>query len=420
MKTLFKIAVILLSASAAGRAQVVPTATGPGGPPLHGNLQVTLRYAESAETGGVLGNWQTISPSGDLSYTNGKERLPFTVQYTGGYTFTLTGPNFSTGEFQRLLLSQGFTGRKWNAVISDNVSYLPQAPTLGFSGIPGTGEPIGGSGTAPSTTQSVLTLNTHVVDNNAAFQFGETYSHAIAFQFGGTSNILRYPNNDGINTNGAAANASVTWHLNGRNALSANYVFSDFSYPDFGDNFSTETATAGFQHQFTRHFSVQAAGGPEWISSVSAPVQTPTGPSTTNATAPASVTAAASASALYTLRDSSMSVFYSRSTNGGGGYLFGGEVDSVSGNYSKEYHKKLGVGMNVGYMRTSELVSSATINATFGGAEVTWSLGRFVDVFATYSALSQSSGQVLPSNLINGILQEVTFGIGYCPTRLHR
>jgi hypothetical protein len=76
--------------------------------------------------------------------------------------------------------------------------------------------------------------------------------------------------------------------------------------------------------------------------------------------------------------------------------------------------------MNVGYMRTSELVSSATINATFGGAEVTWSLGRFVDVFATYSALSQSSGQVLPSNLINGILQEVTFGIGYCPTRLHR
>src|ERR1700691_577070 len=67
---------------------------------------------------------------------------------------------------------------------------IPQAPTLGFSGIPGTGEPIGGSGTAPSTTQSVLTLNTHVVDNNAAFQFGETYSHAIAFQFGGTSNIL--------------------------------------------------------------------------------------------------------------------------------------------------------------------------------------------------------------------------------------
>jgi hypothetical protein len=420
MKTLLKITLVLLSASAVGRTQVVPTATGPSGPPLGGHLQVALRYSESVETSSELGNWQTISPSGELSYTNGKERFPFSVTYTGGYTFTLTGPGYSTGEFQRMLISQGFVNRKWNVNVSDNVSYLPQAPTLGFSGIPGTGEPIGGSGSAPSTTQSVLTLNTHVVNNNAAIQVVDNESHALSFQFGGTSNILRYPNNDGIDTDAAAANAGATWHLNGRNSITAIYAFSEFGYPDYGDNFSTETGTIGFQHQWTRHVSTQIAAGPEWISSINAPVQSGTGPSATNVTAPSSLTAAASASASYQLRDSSMSVFYTRTTNGGGGYLFGGEVDSVSGNLSKEFHKTLDIGLSAGYMRTSELVTSAIINATFGGAEATWRVGRYVDVFATYSALSQSSDAALPSNTVNGILQEVTFGVGYTPTRLHR
>lgn len=420
MKKLLKIAVILLSASTLGRTQVVPTATGPSGPPLGGHLQVTLRYAESVDTGTELGNWQTISPSGELSYTNGKERLPFLLTYTGGYTFTLTGPNYSTGQFQRMLISQGFTGRKWNVLASDNVSYLPQAPTLGFSGVPGTGESIGGSGSAPSTTQSVLTLNTHVVDNNAVVQVGYNESHALTFQFGGISNILRYPNNDGINTDSAAGNAGATWHLNGRNSVSGIYTYTEFGYPDYGDNFSTDTGTIGFQHQWTRHFSTQIAAGPEWISSISAPVQSSTGPTTTNVTTPSSLTVAASASASYQLRDSSMSVFYTRTTNGGGGYLFGGEVDSVTGFLSKNFHKTLDIGLNVGYMRTSEFVSSAVIDATYGGAEGTWRLGRHVDLFATYSALSQASGAALPTNTISGILQVVTFGVGYSPTRLHR
>ncbi len=420
MKTLLKIAVILLFASAVGQTQVVPTATGPSGPPLGGHLQVTLRYAESVETGSELGDWQTGSPSGTLNYTNGKVRLPFSVDYTGGYTFTVAGPGYSTGNFQRMLISQGYVGRKWHALASDDVSYLPQAPTLGFSGIPGTGEPIGGSGSAPSTTQSVLTLNTHVVDNNAVFQLQNVQSRALSFQFMGTSTIVRYPNNDGINTDGETGTAGATWHFNSRNALSANYIYSAFGYPDYGDNFSTDTGTIEFQHQWTRHFSTRVAGGPEWISSINAPVQTGTGPSTSNVIVPSELTAAASASASYQLRDSSMGVFYSRSTNGGGGYLFGGEVNSVTGSLSKTFHKTLDIGLSVGYMRTSELVSSAIIDATYGGAEATWRLGRFVDLFATYSALSQSSDTALPSNTINGVLQQVTFGVGYSPTRLHR
>jgi len=107
MKTTFKLLAFLFTVSAAVAAQVVPEATSGRGLPIRGTLHYDLRYSQSADFGSALGTSQTASVSGDVDYSNGKARLPFSLNYGGGYGWTLTGPSYATGFFQHVALSQG-------------------------------------------------------------------------------------------------------------------------------------------------------------------------------------------------------------------------------------------------------------------------------------------------------------------------
>src|ERR1700760_2056354 len=128
-----------------GHGQSAPSATAGAA-----EMAYAIRLSETANFGGTLDNWNTMNPSGSLSYANGHKTHPFVLDYSGGYTAALSGTSNSTGFFQRLLVSQAFDWLKWSANFSDAISYRPQAPTTGFSGIPGTGERIGQNPTPPS------------------------------------------------------------------------------------------------------------------------------------------------------------------------------------------------------------------------------------------------------------------------------
>ena len=177
MKKTLTFLALLWSVGAAAGAQVVPEATGPG-LPIAGKLQFDLRYSESAGIGGYEDGQQRSFASGDASYANTSERLPFTMQYGGGYGWTLAGPSEAGGVFQHLSLSQGFVGRKWNLTASDNVSYSFETPTTGFSGVPGSGEPIGVAGSTTPTDQTILALNTRTLDNFTTVGAGHRLDYA--------------------------------------------------------------------------------------------------------------------------------------------------------------------------------------------------------------------------------------------------
>ena len=260
MKTTLKILAFLFAVCAASHAQVAPAATGPrGGLPVGPNLHFAFRYAQTAQFGGNTGNWQTSSPSASVEYTNGNERLPFTLNYAGGYIWTLTGPTYETGLFQHLYLSQDFVWRRWKVLASDDVSYLPQAPATGFSGIPGIGEPIGVTNPAPSSSQSILTLNTHVVDNVVLGEVEHNLNFATTLSVGGNSELLRYPDGNGLNTNTQTGTAKLKWRLDGRDSILVNNVFSEYGYPDFYNiNFLTNTTLVGLEHAWRKTFPDQA------------------------------------------------------------------------------------------------------------------------------------------------------------------
>lgn len=419
MKTNCKLVVVLfatciaVSTGSGADAQAVPAAT-VHGLPVGASLNYELRYSQTAEFAANLGNWQMSTASGSAAYTNGGDRYPFSMEYGGGYTWTISGPSYGTGMFQHLLISQGIVGRKWNATASDDVSYTPEAPTTGFSGIPGIGEPIGTPIPTPLPSQSILTLNTHVIYNNAQAQLGHSLNYATKLSVGGTYDLLRYPDNNGIDIDTASGNATLTRRLNARNSLLGTYQFSQFTYPDYNFSLTTNSGTLGFEREWTRKVTTNVSAGPQWI-----------GSSKSNAV-PSSMGIMANAAVNYHYRLDSAALIYSRGINGGSGYLLGAEVDAATVTFTHDFSNTLTVGLDAAYMRTSGLGNRGTVDATgttdakYGGVQATKRLGRYFNAFANYTATVQSSSSALPANTLSQLMQVVGFGIGYSPrgTRL--
>ena len=406
-----KMALILLAfvvtVTNATHAQVVPEATGPG-MPVSGNVHYDLHYSEIAYLGGSLNDSQSAVLSGNVEYANFSERLPFSLHDAGGYSWAVTGTPYGVGLFDNILLSQGFVRRKWNLEISDNASYRQEAPTTGFSGVAGTGEPIGGPTPPPSSSQTVLTVNTTTVDNSANGEFEHSLNYATTLNLGGNSELLRYPDGNGIDTDSQTANAGLTQRLNARNSLSYRYLFSQYSYP--GESLGlvtttlmTNSALFGYQRHWTRQITTNAAIGPEWVDGAN------------SAVVPFSTRVSGNASFQDQFRFGSASLTYSHTTSGGGGFQAGGEIDSASGGFSREFEKKLTTELTGGYMRTSGLTTQERIEGKYGAAMVTWRLSRYFTAFASYTANDQSSSSSLPSNALNQTLQVISFGIAYSP-----
>jgi hypothetical protein len=412
MKKTLTLLAFLFTVATAAHAQILPQATA-GTAELHYSAQ----YAQSAEFyGGSLGDSENAILSGNVEYANGFKRRPFTLTFSGGYSWNIAGTSYGDGLFENLLLSQGIVGRKWNIQVSDNISYLNEAPITGFSGVPGTGEPISGPNPSPPSSQTILTLNTRTVSNMVSGEFEHSLNFATALSVGGGSELLRYPDGNGLDTNAQMANAGLTRRLNARNSLSGQYSFTYFSYP--GNNLAlpisclvTSTALFGYQRVWNRQITTNVSVGPEWISS------------SNSAGVPSSTTVAGSASAIDQFRFGSASLNYSRATSGGGGYLVGAEVDNISAGFAREFERKLTVNLTGGYMRTSGLANQGEsglanqgeYDGKFGAAMATLRLSRYFTAFASYTATDQSSGYSLPSNALSGLWQVVSFGIGYSP-----
>jgi hypothetical protein len=376
-------------------SQVVPAANGPAT-----NFSYILRYSQSAQFGGGSGDRQTSTPSGEVDFAGGNSQAPFNLNYIGGYSSTLTGPSYSQGFFQRLSLKQEISGRKWNALVGDDVNYRPQAPITGFSGIPGTGEPIGHLN--PSS-QSILNLRTHTVNNNATGQLSRILNPAFSISFGGSHDLLRYPDGDGLDTNALSAHGQLTRRVTPRQSISGEYVFSRFSYPVSHLNINTHSGMVIYERSWSRPLRTSIAIGPECISSSISQV------------VPPSTMVAVTSSLSYRLRNGSMGLSYDRSTAGGSGYLLGQRADSVAGTYSRDFRRHTTIELTGQYRRISALNMNRVIESEFGGIQTSHRLGRFISVFANYTVITQSADLALPKNIVRDPLQILTLGTIFAP-----
>jgi len=413
-------AILLLTVSAASRAQLAPATPGPAsidesfGLPVSGTLHYDLRSAQTAQFGGYQGGQRLIYTTGDASYANTGKRLPFSMQYGGGYGWAWAGPPLVGNVFQRLSLSQGMVGRMWNLMASDNVSYTFETPTTGFSGVPGTGEPIGGPGTTTPPDQTILTFNTRLFDNFTKIGFGHSLDSATTLNLGGSSGQMRYIDQNGQNIDTWMVDAGVARRLNARNSFSGQYSFSRFNYvgsileanPEQISFSQANTVQCSLSRQWNPHLVTNASVGPQWISS------------SNSAIVPSSTGVSANASASDTFRFGSASLTYSHGTTGGSGYMLGAESDIAMANFGWSFDKNLTIGVTGSYMRTAGLSNSGVISGEYGGVQATRKLGRYCNVFASYTAVDQSSSLLNSPNVLNGLWQTIGFGIGYSPREI--
>ena len=396
MRFCLKLAMIGIAACPAVVAQVAPSAT-----TGIAELRYTLRYAQLAQFGGNLGDWQTFSPSGELAYSNGAHGHPLVLDYGGGYVGTEGGIGYSTGAFHHLEISQNFVLPKWNFLVSDDTSYHPQAPTMGFSGIAGIGDTTGTSGTTTSPGQSILTLSTHVLESTAIGNLHHVLNPLITLNLQASDDLLRYPGGNGLDTNAQTAGGGGSLRIDARESITANYLFYRFSYPDSGISFKANSVLLGIQRSWNRRLNTSASGGPVWIGS------------SVNNAVPTSVQFSAQAAVNYHSRSASMGLAYNRGASEGSGYLVGAETDTVSGNYSRQIGRKLTAGITGGYNHTSGLETQSVIESTFASAQVSRPIGRYLSTFASYSTLDQWSTSSLPTNLLAQVVQIASFGITY-------
>jgi hypothetical protein len=411
MKLSYTLLAMLFAVSAAANAQVEPAATDAATLLAGGTFHYDLRYSQTAQFyGGPEGDSQRSVVSGEVAYSGSKEALPFNLTYSGGDMWTIAGASEGSGVYQHLLASQGFLGRKWAFTVSDNVSYLPQAATTGFSGIPGVGSLPASPG---EPVQPILTLNTRSINNSVNPSYSYHLDHATTVSVGGGYDILRFPDGNGLEVNSLQVSPQVERRLDARNSLTGQYAFSRFTYTQYAFAMGTQSALFGYQRTWNRRLKTTFALGPEWAhSSNSAAI-----PSSTNLTA--------NANASYAARSMTVTVSYSKASTGGAGVTTepGTHVQDVNGALSRQFGRNLSLTGTGSYMRTVGLknlgAANGAINGVFGGVAATRQLGRYISVFANYTVIKQSSGAALPANAISGLSQVVAFGIGYAPREIH-
>ena len=69
-------------------------------------------------------------------------------------------------------------------------------------------------------------------------------------------------------------------------------------------------------------------------------------------------------------------------------------------------------------MRTAGLSNNGVTSGEYGGAQATRKLGRYFNVFASYTAIDQSSSLLNVPNVLNTLWQTIGFGIGYSPREI--
>jgi hypothetical protein len=421
MKTYLMGPVLLLALGVRAKAQAPPLSTPPSFgfslPSVEGTMTYSLSASEAFLTGYNSGLNYSTALSGSLGYLSSSPSKPFSLIYSGGYLYSSVPGYPSSSTFQNLAASQVITTKHWNFVIDDAVSYLPESPTTGLSGIPGVGD-IGVDpvqiGDQPS--QSILTNYATRIGNGLNGGFTRTLNKSWAINGSASWQILHFLNNEGINSSMVTGSAGPSYRINARSSVSANviYTYTNNTYAGHSYPFESEGITLQYQRQLTRFFTMNVSAGP----------QRTFGSGSSAALIPSQITPIANATLTYSRRTTTASISYSRATNAGSGVVYGALTNSIGGTVRQQFSRNWQGALTASYSQNRSLETidglSEDYRATYGGGQVSRRLGRSFSGYFSYTAVTQSqSNVVVVQPAFTGLSQTFSVGITYSPGAQH-
>jgi hypothetical protein len=419
-------------AQALPTAQASPVSTGFSLPVTSGSLSYALSTSETLNWGFFSNHAETESANvnGDLGYISNSKRDPFSALISGGHSFGTGGqPSYN---FVSAGLSQVIAVKRWTYVLSDSVSYLPETPAVGFAGLPGLGD-IGISpvllGVIPTSviappTQGVLTNYATRIDNSTSGGFSRDLTGKTSLRGSAAYTISRFtensasPQNSGLDSNGISGGGGLYHAYSRRTTVGGNFEYSDYSFVGHtqgiaAPDFKSQTASIIYQHQYTRKFSLNAAGGPQWTTIELGTYSTSLG-------------VFVNVGASYQGEQTLSALSFVRSTNAGYGVIGGGLSNTVSYLGNRKFGDGLWMGSwNASYSDTKSLASSLLPSYEFHtgivGVQVSRALPHSLSMFASYSLQSQTNHGAFLTLLdaFSGQYQSLGIGITYSPMPIH-
>ena len=423
MKTYLVAPVLLLALGfrAEAQAQAPPTSTPPtfgfSLPSVEGTMTYSLSASESFLTGYNNGVNESTALSGSLGYLSSSPNKPFSLVYSGGYLYSSVPGYPANSTFQNLAASQVWTTKNWNFVVDDAVSYLPESPTTGLSGIPGVGD----IGVDPvqigdQPTQSILTNYATRIGNGLNGSVTRKLTRSWSINGSGSWQILHFLNNEGIDSTMASGSVGPSYRIDARSSASANVVYSYTNDTYLGQSypFESEGVTLEYQRQLTRFFSMNVAAGP----------QRTFGSGSSSTLIPSQITPVASASLIYARRTTSASVSFSRATNAGSGVVYGSLTTSIGGTVREQFSRNWQGALTASYSKNKSLATIAGLNedynSTYGGGQVSRRLSRSFSAYFSYTAVTQNQvNLVVVQPAYSGLSQAFSVGITYSPGAQH-
>ena len=407
----------------AAPAGTVSPGTGPGFPAIDGTFHYSLSGSELMETGynGAAPGFSTVF-SGAAAYSSTSEVRPFNMVYSGGL---LLGNQYgnSVTTFQNFSVSQALIRGPWTFGIGDSVSYLPQSPTTGISGIPGVGD-LGLTLPGPSTGPAggVLTNDATNVSNSLSGNLARRITPLTSVSGMASWSILRFPSGNGLDNTQVSADVALNHQLDARDTVSGNVAYSTFSYGSgIGLTIETRGINGVYSRVLSRSLSMSASVGPMWISS------------SDSALVPSNLTVATDINLTYVRKIATASLSYSRGVNGGAGVQPGALSDSVAASIGRGWGRDWMASITADYIHSAGLLQnpalvnvpasefpflygSGTSNTAYGGAQVTRRLSDSLSVYGSYNLQHQSvSGLLAAQNAYSGLTQTIGIGISFSP-----
>jgi hypothetical protein len=421
MKAYLVASVLLLALGVRAKAQAPPLSTPPtfgfSLPSVEGTLTYSLSASESFLTGYGGGVNYSTALSGSLGYLSSSPDKPFSLVYTGGYLYSSVPGYPPNSTFQNLAASQVVTTKHWNFVIDDAVSYLPESPTTGLSGIPGVGdigvEPVQ-IGDQPA--QSIFTNYATRVGNGLNGSISRTVNKSLSINGSASWQILHFLNNAGIDSSMASGSVGPTYRINGRSSASAEFIYSytNNTYAGKSYPFESEGVTLQYQRQLTRFLTMNVAAGP----------QRTFGSGASATLIPSQITPVASASLTYSRRTTTASVSYSRATNAGSGVLYGALTNTIGGTVREQFSRNWQGALTASYSQSKSLAEIAGVDedyhSTYGGGQISRRLSRSFSAYFSYTAVTQNQNNVVVVQpAYSGLSQTFSVGITYSPGAQH-
>ena len=380
----------------------------------NGGYAQTSSNGELVDTGTVMGGLtlEKVGSSNDLSFN-----------YLGGRSFSPTGQIFNSTT-QIFGFTDRWSGKRWGGSVSDQLSYTSE-PYLGSGsqGIPGIGVSpglgsVGGVSLQPSfaPNSTVVVPRTPLLDNSSVVELDYRVSPRATFSVAGSYLTVHYFGVGLINSNSAVAQAGYTYQLSARDTIAVVYLFDAVRFSGASESINDNGGELSYKRQLGRRFTFEAGGGPDVALIAQRGLNTQS-----------LFTWRANSALRYHGNLTGLGLAYTHMLTGGAGVFLGSQMDSLTGNVSRQLSATWSINV-AGSYALNKPIKTLTVaepnnnyNTLTANLSISKRIGQSLNFTANYTAARQTSSEstcIVKSCGTGLIYQSVSTGLSWHPRRI--